>query len=57
MKTVKLFDFEIFADKKAVLLEEIERLFAAKRNEDSSVFKIFTPNPEQIVQAKKKQRI
>ena len=53
MKTVKLFDFEIFAGKKSVLLEEIERLLKLKIKKSSSVFKIFTPNPEQVVQAKK----
>lgn len=53
MKIVKLFDFEIFADEKAVLLEEVERLLLIKKVKKKAVFKIFTPNPEQVVQAKK----
>ena len=55
MKTVKLFDFAIFADKKTVLLEEVEKILLAKKKEKKSAFKIFTPNPEQVVQAKKDQ--
>ena len=53
MKTVKLFDFEIFADKKTILLGEVEGLLKLKEKKNKSVFKIFTPNPEQVVQAKK----
>ena len=55
MKTVKLFDFAIFADKKTVLLEKAGEMLLAKKEENKPVFKIFTPNPEQVVQAKKDQ--